>query len=367
MPETLSSKEFDVVTKLERAGLSRAEALALVTLTTRSYSRPHNDLVATLQHYAGLEDSKGTSIAVDSLLNRQLLQRDESYGVKIIGPAPDARDRIAQLCNDTSLAQTLTELRRINDEYVTVIGPLRDADSYRSYLDVLRRAHSSISFSMIATSSDGLTEVVDILKERALSGVKVRILGASAKLAAKIRGGNMEGETKKRIKKWKEIAGSNKNIHFRITDTKEDLIYASSVCVDQSTFRLVVYDFDNERSKEGVVVQFSAKNDMRLNSVQAFCHHFDQAFRRGYWPMTFGKILNLALSFWHFPVGILILAGLLLALEFIGKNKPYALQDDQLNILISSVCSIAASFIFVDFVAILNKWRSFRKQRSGTE
>lgn len=361
MAESMSSGELGVVNQLVSTGLTRHEALILTLLVCRSYSRPVADLVTTLQHYAGLENPDQIYDAMKSLTTRGFVVKEQSYGADLFGPPYNIRFMLASYCEDPSLEGRLNQLRRLNDEYVTVIGPLRDIETFRSYLELLKSAHSEVVFPMVATSASSL-EATPILIERAKAGVKVRILGATPGLASLIRGKTLDSITRIRIREWKKIARNNNNISFRVTDLSSDLVFASSVCIDRRTLRLVVYDFERERSKEGVVVEFSSNAGTPLNVIDSFMGAFDASWKAAFYPSLLGRVTKIFRETWQFIMGILLSTLCFGLLLIFGKQGLMPLGEENLNLVLAVVSSIAASFLFSGVVELAPRLKA-RKDR----
>jgi hypothetical protein len=361
MAENISSGELSVVNQLVLSGMTRHEALVITLLVCRSYSRPIADLITTLQHYSGLEDSGFTTVAINSLAERGFLVEEQNYNSRLVGPPYNIRALLANYCTDQSLGERLTRLRRINDEYVTVIGPLRDIATFNSYLDLLRGAHSEIVFPMVATSADTL-EATPILIERAQAGVQIRVLGATPGLASLIRGKTLDAVTRTRINEWKKVAQRNRNVSFRVTDVASDLVFASSVCIDSRVLRLVVYDFERERSKEGVVVEFSANAGTPLNVIDSFMSGFNQSWKAAFYPSILGRVYKFLRELWEFILGIFLSILCFGFLIVFGKQGFLPIGEENLSLVLAVVSSMAASLLITGLVDLIPKLKA-RKGR----
>jgi hypothetical protein len=362
LPESLSLSEMQIVSLLMDSGIDRIEALVAVVLVIRSYSRPRQDLVETLRSYAGLEDRAKVLSAISALEASGWLTTETTYGVTILGPAPDLRRKIQDRCKQRGLAKKLLDLRRVNDEYATVIGPLRDIAAFSSYIELLKGAQNHINMPMIATSASGL-ESTPILIDRAAHGVKVRILGATPSLAAVVRGEAIRSAVKERIEEWKVIAAKNRNVEFRVTNIEEDLQLASSISIDTRILRLVVYDFVAERSKEGVVVEFSANDGRPLNIIEEFEAKFATAWKRSAHPSWLGQAGMLVRQFWQFGVGALITILTYVGSLLFGKSGWIPLGDDVVPLWVAVATSVAASFFFAGSVEFGQRLRARPKSR----
>jgi hypothetical protein len=363
MPEGISPAEARIVQELVGRNVAYNDALAAVVLLTRAYSRPPGDLAETLRHYPGLEDLATVNRALAQLETRRWLTRETTYGVEILGPAANLRELVAELCQDSSLAKRLLELRRVNDDYVTLVGPLRDKEAFVSYLSILRTAQSHIYMPIIATAPEGL-ESVPILIERARAGVDVRILAATPGLAANVRGEQLRAIAKERIRAWSTIANKEKNLKLRLTGEAHDLLLATSLCIDGRILRLVVYDFLKERSKEGVLVEFSSFDGKPLNIIQ----FAEEAFRSAWAAAKPLGLLRLAVwhmkRFWHFPVAALFALLAYLPYVLLGKDGFWRTNDNFVSLLTAVFSSVAAAFLFTGMVEIGPRLKAKRSART---
>jgi hypothetical protein len=362
LAESLSQTELAVVSLLVAQGLPRADALAAVVLVTRSYSRPKSDLVDTLRQYAGLEDINQTRASIERLQEMGWLTSELTYGMTILGPVADLRLQMAKFCKDKGLTRQLLELRRINDEYATIVGPLRDAEAFTTYVELLKSAQKHIYMPMVATSASGL-ESTPIILERSTRGVKVKILGATPSLAVLIRGEIVRAATVERIREWRALAKKSKNIQFRVTASKQDLRLASSIAIDSRVLRLVIYDFERERSKEGVVVEFSANDGRPLNIIEDFEDGFLEAWDRAREPGFLGFLLLVLKNLKQFAIGIMLTLVCYLAVLLFGKTGVFPMSEDAVTLGIAVLSSVAASYFFAGMIDAGSKSKRIREDK----
>lgn len=362
MPESLTIPEQQIVGRLRHAGVGAAEATILTVLLTRQYSRPRGDLVATLQHYAGLERAEDVAKGITELLARGFLGEFAIDGSILVGPAVDLREQVAGLLKDVFLGDELLRLRRLNDDCCTLVGPLRDGAAYSSYRRVLEFAHTQIRMLHVMTDPEAL-EAIDVMKARAMNGVHIRIIGASPRLAQMLRGAACGAEARRRVASWRRLSARFPQFRYRITETAEDLLFATSVMIDDSLLRLVVYDPVRERSKEGVVVEFGSIDARRLNIIRDFSARFEAAWAGARSPSFLGLVGWAMRSMGEFILGTLLVIGSLVA----TTSGVVTLVGESTSAVVVAVLTSIAASCFVAGALRYTRRRAWRRQLMSEE
>ncbi len=356
MPESLSSGERELISELQKTSLSYEAAIAITVLVAREYSRPKSDLIATLRFYPGLETKANAANAVDELLEKNFLVTENYQGREITGITSDVRAKLKELLQKgDGFEEELLKLRRNNDSYVKVVGPLRDSISYSSYEDLLRTARDRILMPCVMTDPEGL-QSVEILTKRAGQNVKVQILAATPKLASKLRGASQEAISKEVAKKWSDIAKKHPNIEFRITGNTEDLLFATSILIDDDVLRLILHDPFHERSKEGVVIQFNSKGANRLNAIADFELRFTRAWKRSREPGALGWLKWFILDLVPFSLAALFF-GLSILAYSLPENIVWLYTKPVKEFAQTSLPSIATTSFIFGFFQVLNRFK----------
>ena len=303
-------------------------------------------MIETLRAYVGLEDYDTVSRAISSLSDVGWLHEYEDYGARILSPHPELREKISNYVDDPEISQTLIKLRQLNDPSVKIVGPLSDARPYTSYLNLLSSSEFSINYLGIATAAEGHDQT-PILVDRAKSGVVVRVLLAAPKLAAEMRGTSVRALAEERVRDWRRLSRTVKNLHVRVTTRKDDMALAASCSIDKRILRLVVYENFGERSKQGVVIEFSRGPRSKLNVVHKFDAEYNNAWKRatpvGFLPGVLQKIR----SFWT-PIFATITGILAFAAHRLDDfHSGYSFSSQQEAVLVSILASISGSFWFL--------------------
>lgn len=141
-----------------------------------------------------------------------------------------------------------------------------------------------------------------------------------------------------------------RNLSFRVTNVREDLRLATSASIDSRVLRLAVYKFDRERSKEGVIVEFSANDADPLNIVEDFESAFLEAWRRARTPSLAGLAGHLVRQFWQLALAAIFLVFTYFVSEVFGPKGAYPLRDSNFTLLFTMTSSVAASFLFAALI-----------------
>jgi hypothetical protein len=311
MSASLTTEEWMIVNDLVRAGVSAPSATLAIVMATREHSRPQTELADVVRQYQNLDSRTAAEQAIQDLLRRDWLSESESYGQYLIKQAPNLRQLIADALGNTSVGDKLLDLRASHEKGIRIVGSMNDELVYSSYLDLLRGAQREICLPMLATSPN--LSSVPILKERAAKGVRIRILLGSPALVATLRGAPMKSVAADAIAGWEKHAKESKAIQIRIVHKPEHALLATCMLVDDTILRLDVYDPYNERSLQGVMVEFQSQPGARLNVIFWFREWFETAWRASQPTGRFGLLrwrLGRNWQLWVFCV-FAVLAGTL--------------------------------------------------------
>lgn len=275
--QTLNHQENQLIKRLVSAGLLEPDAALAVVMTTRGYARPRGDLLQILAQFPALDSEAARQIALHGLLNRGWLRATEQDGAEpLIHQDPELRQLIAQLLDDPGVADALRSIRSDTEPLVELVGPMKDAHVYRSFIGILRAAQATIFLPMLATAP--YDEVVDALVDRAKAGVRIRILLAAPNLVELVRGAHMARLAEERIREWRRLLGSFDNVEIRLYQRAATMRFASWLLVDGVKCRIDIYDPRHQRSLEGVMLETVSPAGLDLNLISVVSDGLEQAW-----------------------------------------------------------------------------------------
>ncbi len=284
---SMSPYEIKLADRLISGGIERPQAVLAVAMYTRGHSRPEREIVDLVRQYPGLSTPGVAEAAFSALRRRGWIVEQEVTGTIILCSAtPDFPEKAADFLKDPTFTKALKEQRRSNQPSVQLLGHMHDVGVYESFGPTIRTATHEIMLPMINTTPN-LTQVAD-LRAVAESGVTVRILLASPKLAAKLRGNTSLIEARRRLDGWMLHSKGIENFYIRVTSHASDLWLASSMCIDNRLVRLDIFDPQSQRTTQGVMVE--AISDGSSNLALLFQASFENGWRRSYTPTATGAL-----------------------------------------------------------------------------
>ncbi len=301
--QALNHRENQLISRLVVAGLTKAESTLAVVMTTRGYARPKSDLLQILAQYPVLDSDAALELALRRLLERNWLCSTVQDGAEpLIHQDPDLRTLIAEKLNDPGVADALRSIRSDTEPLVEVVGPMKDAHVYRSFIAILRAAQATIFLPMLATPP--YADVVDALIDRAKAGVRIRILLAAPNLVEAVRGAHMAQLAAERIQDWQRRVGAFETIDIRTYSRAATMRFASWLLVDGVKCRIDIYDPRHQRSLEGVMLETVSPPGLDLNLVSLVTDGLEQAWTNalplGFW----GRVFKQARLHWPATTGI---------------------------------------------------------------
>jgi hypothetical protein len=310
LPTSLLREEDALVARLSHNGLSRGAATLAVVLATRQHARPERELLDIVLQYPGLENLAVAEGALHELRTLGWVVNRETENASLTSQAPDLRRQIAERLRDGQVAEDLAALRANLDPVAArVVGPMNDEHVYSTYLELLHSAQTEIYLPMLVTSTR--LSSVDILRERAQAGVRVKILVGAPHIVASIRGPTMRTTAEERIREWVRNFAGLPAAEVRVSHAIEDMWLASCMAIDRRTVRLDIYDPEVQRSLQGIMLEFANPSGLNLNLVRVFVELFEQAWQRARPVSASGRFLWRWRRAWKVWIG-LIFAGLAL-------------------------------------------------------
>lgn len=308
LPTSLLREEDALIGRLSHNGLSRGAATLAVVMATRQHARPEKELLDIVLQYPGLENLAVAEGALRELRSLGWVENREIEDASLTAQAGDLRRQIAERLGDSYVAEVLATLRaNLDPSAARVVGPMNDEQVYSTYLELLRSAQTEICLPMLVTSSR--LSSVEILRERAQAGVRVKILVGAPNVVASIRGPTMRATAEERIREWVRIFAGLPSAEVRVSHEIEDMWLASCMAIDRRIVRLDIYDPEVQRSLQGIMLEFANPSGLNLNLVRVFVELFDQAWLHARPVTGLGRFLWRWRRAWKVWVG-LIFAGL---------------------------------------------------------
>lgn len=265
------------------SGIARETATLAVAMWSRKHIRPENELLDQVANYPSLETIGRRLTALQDARNRSwVIETPSKYGGRpMVQAAPELGMMLASIaphCQD--------EILRLPRSHhgVQILGHMGSREVYDSFSTRLSEAQSDIALPMVMTSPQ--LSAIEVLKSRADSGVRIRVLLATAELAAEIRGGHLASEARERLGLWRLHSKGRRRFQVKVSRHRVDLRDASSALIDGRSLRYDVYDDTSERSIDGVMITIARSEPTNLSRM--FQDRFDEAWRRarplGFWP-----------------------------------------------------------------------------------
>jgi len=267
--------ELQLIHELRQVGLAPASATLAIVMLVRRHMRPRAELLDLVASYPSLESAAARQDALADLQHRGWIDEYQSleHGPMIVMAAPTLEQDLRSLVPTASAAiETAMASRRS----VKVLGHMGDPRVYETFRGRLAQARSSIDLPMVMTTPQIST--IDTLAERARAGVRVRLLLATPRLAASIRGQGEFEQATQRLAGWRAHARSHPNLQLRVTSRVADMRASSSMLVDGSVLRFDVYDPASERSTQGTMIEIVSAEQTNIASL--FGDYFDDAWHR---------------------------------------------------------------------------------------
>jgi hypothetical protein len=260
-----------------------------------------------VSQYPGLEDRGIAEAALHELRALSWLTNGGSENAPLTMQAPNLPELIADRLKDASVPYALAALRPpLDPTTARVLGPMDDGDVYSSYLDLLGSAQNEICLPMLVTSPKIAS--VPILQQRAKAGVRIKILVGSPQVVAELRGETMRPRAVERIKEWCHNFDGLPTADVRISYRVEDMWLASCMAIDGRIVRFDVYDPEEQRSLQGIMLEVANPHGLKLNLVRIFAELFEAAWLRAR-PMTWrGRLAWYMRRTWRVWVCVLFAA-----------------------------------------------------------
>lgn len=272
-----SQAQNEIISEIQKSGLYKGEKTCLLVLmSTNNYIRTDKDLANILSEYPGMpsrekllnciHDCEREGFLKKTIINNGInsqcyYYQDSECMSRYLNTLPEEIQVKINVCRTTYQ----------DSECVTVLG-LLSGGGMKGYINSsfnlrMKEARSEILLPMLNTAPNEV--IIEILKERAKAGVKVKILLPDFnKVVKKIRHAK-EDATQGWITQLQDI----ENIEIRIYSRVEDASIYSSLIVDRKICRICVFDSEREKSSNGTLIEV-AKNGYNLNIVEMMINRF---------------------------------------------------------------------------------------------
>lgn len=301
---SLEHDENALIARLYASGITREAATLAIVMATRQHARPERELLDIVLQYPGLENQDKAEAALRELRRDGWVVDQDSENLTLTMQAPDLRERIGTQLGDPSIPAQLAALRaNLDANAARVLGPMTDGPVYSTYLELLRSAQNEIYLPMLVTSSRLAS--VDILRERAKAGVRIKILVGAPDVVASMRGETMRARAEERIKEWVHNLGDLPTVEIRVSHRVEDMWLGSCMAIDGRIVRFDVYDPHQQRSLQGIMLELANPQGLELNLIRIFVELFRAAWSRAQ-PVTWrGRIRRHLGATWKLWIALL--------------------------------------------------------------
>lgn len=273
MTTSLLQEEIEIINNLIECGWEEEVSTVSLIMITRNHARPKEELIDILKQYQGLDNTYKLFSAIDSLIYDGYIEENKKFN-GIIKYSEKLEKRVVEEGNTTKTQ--LEEIRRKIRPRVEYLGDVTKENVYISYLKMLERAQNEVYLPMISTTPE--LKSLEILKNRANNGVKVKLLLGNPDIISKFRGESNKSFYKEFIEKWTKETKGYENIEIRIMSKLEDAEMGTCVLVDDKILRLDIYDPYNQRSLQGVILECANEGGINLNIIRSFKRQFDRSW-----------------------------------------------------------------------------------------
>lgn len=288
-----SQAQKDIISKLQQAGLYKRERTCLlVIMSTNNYVRTDDDLATILSEYPGITSKSNLKREIhrcekEGYLKKKIVDSGVKKTIYYLQDEDGFQKFLRELPPDIQESIKLCRMSYKKTECVTVLGLLsgggKDGYINSSFHLHLKEAQHEILLPMLNTAPNDI--VINVLKERAQSGVKIKILLPDYnKVVKKIR--NAKEDTSKG---WIQKLQGIKNIEIRIYHHIEDSSIYSSVVIDRKLCRICVFDSKKEKSSNGTLIEVE-KSGYNLNLIDMMIDRFNDIWLRSH-PINESKLI----------------------------------------------------------------------------
>lgn len=288
-------RDVEAIRKFSELGVDETDARVLVAMLRYRLARPKDELIRVLQRFPNLEDAERTSQAVDRLLQLPALQEDKNGFLYL--------SETAEIAAEPRFRKLIKDLYNVNP-VVRVIGPPSNGSSYTGFLDLLSGSLKSVDLWISSASS--YQSALDILSDRARSGVKVRVLLADPKLVASTRGISSSSVAHKTNASWRNAENLVPNLAVRRYTSSSGFAYSGSALIDQKILRINVFDHNSQRGMDGTLIEVHSQTITTNNLTELYIDEFDRAWARAL-PFGFWGIAKFLLSKVPFESTVLLI------------------------------------------------------------
>lgn len=341
-----SEAQKEIIRNIEEAGLySNVTTNLLVLMSTNNYIRSVDDLAGILCEYPGMPNPESLKKEINNCVQEGYLKKKLLRYIEYCYQDSECLEKY--LSNLPSYIQEKIINCRTSyqgSECVRVLGLLSGGTQNGyindSFLQELSNAQREILLPMLNTSPN--QKVIEILKERASNGVKVKILLPDyEKVVSKIRCGKED-----MTNKWVEQLAGTPNIEIRKYFKIEGAYIYSSLLIDKTFCRICVFDPVREKSSNGTLIEIH-KNGYDLNLIKMFIDKFNDIWFDSM-PVTDTRFTWLLKNkiFW-------LIVGISVSLvTYLNAKTP--VRDISLNVMMA-LCGAFITSTYKDIFATIKK------------
>ena len=345
-----SVDQKEIITELEKNGsFLETKTRLLVLMSTNNYRRTVSDLAGILCEYPGMPDQKELVTCINNCISEGFLKLSNNYGINFCCQDQECLEKfLNSLPEEIQKKIVDSRISYLGSECVTVLGLLSggSSDGYinASFLQRMKEARKEILLPMLNTSPN--ENVINILKDQAKNGVKVRILLPDYKKVVSVIRGGKEDMTKEWVDKLRDIP----NIDIRIYSTIKDAEIYSSLVIDKTLCRICVFDHIRQKSSNGTLIEIN-RNGYDLNLMDIFLDKFEDIWLRSR-PVSESKIIHFLkdIRTWGF-------VGMLVSLIVFFRTTP-PVNEIALNVFMV----LGGSFVTTTYHSGIRLWKNFQKR-----
>ena len=335
-----SGDQYEIIREIEKEGnFSKEKTRLLIIMSTYNFARTKEDLVGILCEYSGLSDKKRLKAAIEECIRDNYLtevsvmgssyciQNEECLNNFLSSIPKDTRKKILLCRNQYNLSN------RVKVEGL-LSGGGKKGDINAEFIMLLQDAQSEILLPMFNTSAND--RIIKILKDRALAGVKIKILLADYdKVVKKHRPGKQST-----VNEWKDPLSQIDNVEIRIYTRLDDAEIYSSAIIDRRICRICVFDVRKEKSSNGTLITCTQEQGEKINLIDMMIIRFFEIWGRSY-PVDKNRFIFMCVQYriWEF------VAAIFFCIFFIKSD----------NSLIKEICIFAGTALGANFFTLMWK------------
>jgi len=272
--DILESYERKYIDKLIASNISFDNAHVSILLFFREFPRPASEIPELIYRFSPSLTNEKVAESINWMINNGLAILVQKSNMQILSITDECTQKIEELSKIKGLATELSitkERIKLNVNLVP-LKKVSSGNNYDSMITRMKSARESIKMPMLCTPCHEATAIV--LEEQAKNNVSILLLMGNDKIVNRIRGRS----SKSKVKEWEKRFKGVRNVEIRTFSDEKAAQLCSSVLIDDSILRLVVYDCETMASLDGYLLEITKKNDQNINLINWFRLKFDESW-----------------------------------------------------------------------------------------